>query len=176
MAWETGVQSQVESYQRLKKWYLILPCLTLSIIKYVSMVKWSKPRKGVVLSPPLWCCSYWKGSLYEPLTIAANFTFIYIYIYIYIYVCVRVCGCVCVCVSTYFLSKIKSLLKTNILRTCSWIPLITAEYFAILDFYSDKPRKKERMVKTKRWTFLKLAEMYYKQTKHCLILLNTVEK
>ena len=31
---ETWVQSQVESYQRLKKWYSMLPCLTLSIIKY----------------------------------------------------------------------------------------------------------------------------------------------
>ena len=31
MARETRVQSQVESYQRLKKWYLILSCLTLSI-------------------------------------------------------------------------------------------------------------------------------------------------
>ena len=31
-----GVQSQVKSYQKLKKWYLISPCLTLSIIKYVS--------------------------------------------------------------------------------------------------------------------------------------------
>ena len=28
---ETGVQSQVKSYQRLKKWYLMLPCLALSI-------------------------------------------------------------------------------------------------------------------------------------------------
>ena len=31
---ETGVQSQIESYQRLRKWYLMLPCLTLSIIRY----------------------------------------------------------------------------------------------------------------------------------------------
>ena len=30
---EIWVQSQVESYQRLKKWYLMLPCLTLSIIR-----------------------------------------------------------------------------------------------------------------------------------------------
>ena len=30
---ETWVQSQVESYQRLKKWYLMLPCLKLSIIR-----------------------------------------------------------------------------------------------------------------------------------------------
>ena len=33
MVRETGVQSQVESYQRLKKWYLMSPCLTLSIIR-----------------------------------------------------------------------------------------------------------------------------------------------
>ena len=32
-------QSQVESYQRLKKWYLMPPCLTLSIIRYGSRVK-----------------------------------------------------------------------------------------------------------------------------------------
>ena len=35
----------------LKKWYLIPPCLTLSIIRYVSRVKWSNPGKGVVPSP-----------------------------------------------------------------------------------------------------------------------------
>ena len=34
----TGVQSQVESYQRLKKWYLVPPCLTPSIIRYESRV------------------------------------------------------------------------------------------------------------------------------------------
>ena len=32
MARAIGVQSQVESYQTLKKWYLIRPCITLSII------------------------------------------------------------------------------------------------------------------------------------------------
>ena len=41
MAWETWVQSQVTSYQRLPKWYLMPPCLTLSIIKYGSRVKWT---------------------------------------------------------------------------------------------------------------------------------------
>ena len=51
MGWETAVQSQVKSYQRLKKWYLISPCLTLSIIWYVSRVKWSNPKKGVVPFP-----------------------------------------------------------------------------------------------------------------------------
>ena len=47
MAQETGVQSQVESYQRLKKWFLMPPCLTFSIIRYRSRVKWSNSGKGV---------------------------------------------------------------------------------------------------------------------------------
>ena len=38
IVWETEVQSQVKSYQRLKKWYLIHPYLTLSIIRYGSRV------------------------------------------------------------------------------------------------------------------------------------------
>ena len=41
------VQSRVESYQRLNKWYLRLPSLTLSIIRYGSSVKWNNPGKGV---------------------------------------------------------------------------------------------------------------------------------
>ena len=60
---ETRFQSQVESYQRLKKWYLIPPCLTLSIIRYVLLVKWSNPRKGAAPSPTPQCRSYRKGSL-----------------------------------------------------------------------------------------------------------------
>ena len=32
IVWKTRVQSQIESYQRLKKWYLMPPCLTLRII------------------------------------------------------------------------------------------------------------------------------------------------
>ena len=39
MARETWVQFQVESYQRLKKWYLMPPCLTLGIIRCGSGVK-----------------------------------------------------------------------------------------------------------------------------------------
>ena len=61
MARETWVQSQVESYQRLKKWYLIPPCLTLR--NYKVRVKWSNPGKGVAPSPTPWCSSYRKGSL-----------------------------------------------------------------------------------------------------------------
>ena len=63
MVQETGVQSQVASYQRLKKWYLIPPCLALSKIRYILRVKWSNQGKGVVPSPTSWCSSYWKGSL-----------------------------------------------------------------------------------------------------------------
>ena len=63
MVRDTWVQSQIASYQRLKKWYLIPPCLTLSNIRYVSRVKWSNLGKGVAPSPTHWCSSYWKGSL-----------------------------------------------------------------------------------------------------------------
>ena len=40
-----GLGDLVQSYQRLKKWYLMPPCLTLSIIRYGSRVKWSNPGK-----------------------------------------------------------------------------------------------------------------------------------
>ena len=63
MVQETGVQSQVESCQRLKKWYLMLPCLALSTIRLGSRVKWSNPGNGVVPSLTPRCSSYWKGSL-----------------------------------------------------------------------------------------------------------------
>ena len=33
-----------------KKWYLMTPCLTLSIIRYRSRVKWVNPGKGVAPS------------------------------------------------------------------------------------------------------------------------------
>ena len=63
MAQEAWVQSQVESYQRLSKWYLMPPSFTLSIIRYGSRVMWSNPRKSVAPSPTPWCSSYRKGSL-----------------------------------------------------------------------------------------------------------------
>ena len=51
MVQETSVQSQVKSYQRLKKSYLMPPCLTLSIIKVQIKGKWSNPGKGVAPLP-----------------------------------------------------------------------------------------------------------------------------
>ena len=62
LAWEIGVQSQPESYQRYKKWYLMPPCLTLSNIRFISRVKWSNPRKGVTPFSTPQCNSYYKGS------------------------------------------------------------------------------------------------------------------
>ena len=47
MGWETGVQSQVESYQRLKK--MVLDTALLNTQYY----KWSNPGNGVVPSPTL---------------------------------------------------------------------------------------------------------------------------
>ena len=46
---------------KTKKWYLMPPCLTLNIIKYVSRVKCSSPQKGVAPFPPPWCSRYQKG-------------------------------------------------------------------------------------------------------------------
>ena len=40
------------------RWYLMLPCLTHSNIRYVSRLKWSNPRKRVAPSPTPWCGSY----------------------------------------------------------------------------------------------------------------------
>ena len=51
------------SHSRLKKCYLIPPCLTLCILRYGSRVKWSNPGNGVAPSPTPWCSSYWKRSL-----------------------------------------------------------------------------------------------------------------
>ena len=38
------------------------PCLTLSIIRYVSRIKCNNPEKGVAPSPTFWWSSQWKGS------------------------------------------------------------------------------------------------------------------
>ena len=104
---------QVESYQRLKKWYLMRPCLTLSIIRYGSRV--SGAIQGKESRPPLHLdvVSYRKGSLRVTLDYgrqlyiywiliwfalvlshinhcrsfnAKSSLYIYIFIYIYIYI------------------------------------------------------------------------------------------
>ena len=59
---------------RLKKWYLIHPCLTLSNIRYVLRVKWSNPGKGAAPSLHLSVVAIEKGAFWSPA---------YLYIYIY---------------------------------------------------------------------------------------------
>ena len=65
----------------------------LSIEKYLWIVNWSNPEKGVAPPTPR-CSSYWKRSLRSSLNTVPNFIYIYIYIYICVCVCVRVCVCV----------------------------------------------------------------------------------
>ena len=60
------------------KWYFIPPCLTLSIIRYVSRIKWSNPGKRGVPSPTPWCSSYWKGSLHVTLDYSRQHTVLYL--------------------------------------------------------------------------------------------------
>ena len=43
---------------KIQKWYFVRPCLTLSIIRYGSRVKWSNPGDGEVLSLTPWFGSY----------------------------------------------------------------------------------------------------------------------
>ena len=61
--------------QKLLKWYLIPTCLTLSNIRYVSMVKWSNPGKRVVPSRTLGVVAIEKGAILLPSTTLANFSY-----------------------------------------------------------------------------------------------------
>ena len=72
MVRETGVQSLVELYQRLKKWYLMPRWLTLNIVRYRSRVS------RVVPFPVLQCVAIGKGGFESPTT-RVDFTYIYIY-------------------------------------------------------------------------------------------------
>ena len=77
-AQEAWVQSHVESCQRLKKWYLMLPCLTLSITRYGSRLKQVIPGKGVAPFPTCWWSSYRKGSLLVTLDYSRQLHLLYI--------------------------------------------------------------------------------------------------
>ena len=77
MALKTWVQSQVESYQRLKKWYLMPPCLT----QYYKV--WIKGSGSILgkksaLSYTLVVVAIEKGAFGSPLTMVANFTYFYL--------------------------------------------------------------------------------------------------
>ena len=77
MVGETWLQSQVTSYQRLLKWYLILPCLKLRNIRYVSRIKWSYPVKRVAPPLHLGVVAIEKGAFLSPSTTVTNFTYIF---------------------------------------------------------------------------------------------------
>ena len=48
---------------KTQKWYSKLPWLILSVIRYISRVKWSHSGDRVAPFYIRRCCSYWKGSL-----------------------------------------------------------------------------------------------------------------
>ena len=73
MVRETWIQYQVASYRRLLKWYLILPYLTLSNIRYLSRAKWSNPGKEVAPSLHLGVVAIKKGAFWSPSTTVASF-------------------------------------------------------------------------------------------------------
>ena len=80
IAQEIEDQFQTELYQKPQKWYLMPPCLTLSITRYIPGVKWNNPGKWVAPFPTPWCSSYWKGSLQIVLDNSRKLYCIYIYI------------------------------------------------------------------------------------------------
>ena len=76
MVRETGVQSQVESYQRLKKWYSIPPCLSQHYKVWIKgKVEQSREKS---LHPPqhLGVVAMEKGAFGSRLTTVANFSYL----------------------------------------------------------------------------------------------------
>ena len=78
MARETWVQSQVESYQRLKKLYLMPPLLNTQHYKVRIKGKVEQSREGVAPSLTHWCSSYRKGSLRVTLDYGRQLYLLYI--------------------------------------------------------------------------------------------------
>ena len=64
---------------KTQKWYLKPHRVLLSIIRYGSRAKWSKPENRVAPSPTLRCSSYWKRSvanfIYQLLNLIFSVTF-----------------------------------------------------------------------------------------------------
>ena len=82
MARETLIQSQVASYQKLKKWFLIPPCLTLSNISYISRLKWNNAGKGEAPSLHLGVVAIEKKSLLVVLDYSRQLYFTFIIVFI----------------------------------------------------------------------------------------------
>ena len=77
MVQETRVQSQVKSYQRLKKCYLMPPYLTLSIIRYGSRVSGTIQGKELCPSLHLGEVTIEKRTFGWPLTMVSQLTYYY---------------------------------------------------------------------------------------------------
>ena len=75
MALETRCSIPGRVIPKIQKKYLMPPCLTVSIIRYRSRVKWSNPGNGVVPSLNLGVVANEKGAFGSPLTTVANFTY-----------------------------------------------------------------------------------------------------
>ena len=75
MAWETEVQSLVESYQRLKKMVLDAALFNTQIYKVQIKGKVEQFRERSSTLPSLTprCSSYWKGSLWVSLGYGRQF-------------------------------------------------------------------------------------------------------
>ena len=74
----------------LKKWYLILLRLTLSIIRYVSRVKWSNPRNRVAPYPTPRRSSLWKENLHVALDYGRQLYLFHINSTIFLSPCINV--------------------------------------------------------------------------------------
>ena len=64
-------------------------CLTLSILRYGSRVKWSNPGKGVAPSPTSWCSSYRKRRHGVILATFANFTYVGMFFFVKCFFCMN---------------------------------------------------------------------------------------
>ena len=101
MARETGIQSQVESYQRLRKRYLMQPCLTQHYKVRIKgedqgLVEKSPKRSSPLLNTPvLWLLKMEPSGrprlrsaslhIFKDIFGMATLAILYIYIYIYIW-------------------------------------------------------------------------------------------
>ena len=97
MVWETGVHSQVESYQRLKK--MVLDTSLLNTHHYKVHIKGKVGReKSITLR--LGVVAIEKGVFESPV-----YLLVCVYMYVHVYICLYLCVCiyiyVCVCLFDY---------------------------------------------------------------------------
>ena len=87
MVWETGVQSQVDSYQRLKK--MVLDATLLNTQHNKVKIKDSGAIQGMDQHPPLNLCALpiEKGPFKSPSTKVAYFTSFFFFFNVYTWRC-----------------------------------------------------------------------------------------